>query len=95
MAVVRDEHGSEWEVRRGDPAWEVVSGLVKQGFRDIRLPVGFLLGKGIDSMYLERLVVGQKELHKAHKEDEVGFASFLLDRIQLYDCCAAAAKMVQ
>ena len=51
LLIVIDEHGEQWEVARGDPAWEVAMYLKALGFRNIMLPLSILITGAVSEAF--------------------------------------------
>ena len=41
--IVLDEHGQQWDVKQGEPAYNAIQYLLKIGFKNIVLPLTILL----------------------------------------------------
>lgn len=49
--VVLDEHGLQWAVKQGEPAYDAINYLLKIGFKNIVLPLAILLnGRKTDAL---------------------------------------------
>ena len=49
--IVLDEHGLQWDVKQGEPAYDAVNYLLKIGFKTIVLPLTILLnGRRTDAL---------------------------------------------
>lgn len=95
MTLVRDEHGLEWLVVRGDPAWPHVRTLTKAGFTDIVLPEEAIIEGSLpelpDPTPIEQMRETYEQLERSGIANPLilrALGKRFLDALGLYEACA-------